>query len=230
MAQQGKRVLLIGCDPKSDTTSPAVRRPRLPDDHRDQLEKEARRRGGRDRRRLLQARRRVRDGAGRPRGRPRLRRARHHPRLRAAGEAGLPRVGLRLRPARFPRRRGLRRLRPADRPRHVPEGDRRRLERPAVALCRQQCLLGGRIFPQDGRQCRRRRASSSTRTTAPARRRPSPTAVGIPILAAIPADEDIRRKSANYEIIGMPGGRWAPMFEELGDKLSPTPRRSAPTR
>ena len=29
-------------------------------------------------------------------------------------------------------------------------------------------------------------------------------AVGIPILAAIPADDDIRRKSANYEIIGKP--------------------------
>ncbi|MBE9096392.1 chlorophyllide a reductase iron protein subunit X, partial [Tychonema sp. LEGE 07203] len=37
--------------------------------------------------------------------------------------------------------------------------------------------------------------------------------VGIPILAAIPADEDIRRKSANYEIVGMPGGRWASVFE-----------------
>ncbi len=29
--------------------------------------------------------------------------------------------------------------------------------------------------------------------------------VGIPVLAAIPADDDIRRKSANYEIIGLPG-------------------------
>ena len=29
-------------------------------------------------------------------------------------------------------------------------------------------------------------------------------AAGIPVLAAIPADEDIRRKSANYEIIGTP--------------------------
>jgi hypothetical protein len=54
-------------------------------------------------------------------------------------------------------RRGLRRLRPADCPRHVPEGDRRRLERPAIALCGQQCLLGGGVFPQAGRQCRRRR-------------------------------------------------------------------------
>jgi 3,8-divinyl chlorophyllide a/chlorophyllide a reductase subunit X len=34
-------------------------------------------------------------------------------------------------------------------------------------------------------------------------------AVGIPVLAAIPAHEDIRRKSANYEIIGRPGGQWA---------------------
>ena len=43
--------------------------------------------------------------------------------------------------------------------------------------------------------------------------------VGIPVLAAIPADEDIRRKSANYEIIGIPGGRWAPMFEELATQV-----------
>ena len=40
-------------------------------------------------------------------------------------------------------------------------------------------------------------------------------AAGIPVLSAIPADEDIRRKSANYEIIGMPGGRWGAMFEDL---------------
>ena len=32
------------------------------------------------------------------------------------------------------------------------------LERPAIALCRQQRLLGGGIFPQAGRQCRHRRA------------------------------------------------------------------------
>ena len=30
-------------------------------------------------------------------------------------------------------------------------------------------------------------------------------AAGIPVLAAIPANEDIRRKSANYEIVGRPG-------------------------
>jgi chlorophyllide a reductase subunit X len=46
MAQQGKKVLLIGCDPKSDTTSAAVRRQGLPDHHRDLVEEEARRRGG----------------------------------------------------------------------------------------------------------------------------------------------------------------------------------------
>jgi chlorophyllide a reductase subunit X len=40
-------------------------------------------------------------------------------------------------------------------------------------------------------------------------------AVGIPVLAAIPADEDIRRKSANYEIIGRPESRWASLFDEL---------------
>ncbi len=40
-------------------------------------------------------------------------------------------------------------------------------------------------------------------------------AVGIPVLAAIPADEDIRRKSANYDIIGKPDSQWGPLFEEL---------------
>jgi chlorophyllide a reductase subunit X len=38
---------------------------------------------------------------------------------------------------------------------------------------------------------------------------------GIPVLASIPAHEDIRRKSASYDIIGKPGGQWGPLFEEL---------------
>jgi chlorophyllide a reductase subunit X len=46
---------------------------------------------------------------------------------------------------------------------------------------------------------------------------------GIPVLASIPADEDIRRKSANYEIIGLPGGRWAPVFEELAVQVAEAP-------
>jgi chlorophyllide a reductase subunit X len=48
-------------------------------------------------------------------------------------------------------------------------------------------------------------------------------AVGIPVLAAIPADEDIRRKSANYQIIGLPGGRWASLFEELALNVAEAP-------
>ncbi len=44
--------------------------------------------------------------------------------------------------------------------------------------------------------------------------------VGIPVLAAIPADEDIRRKSANYQIIGTPGGRWGPLFENLAENVA----------
>ena len=53
--------------------------------------------------------------------------------------------------------------------------------------------------------------------------------VGIPVLAAIPADEDIRRKSANYEIIGKLGGEWAPLFQELaGNVVSAPPRQPKP--
>jgi chlorophyllide a reductase subunit X len=45
-------------------------------------------------------------------------------------------------------------------------------------------------------------------------------AVGIPVLAAIPADEDIRRKSANYQIIGIPGERWGGLFEALAQNVA----------
>ncbi len=48
-------------------------------------------------------------------------------------------------------------------------------------------------------------------------------AVGIPVLSAIPADDDIRRKSASYEIIGKPGGRWASVFEQLADQVASAP-------
>ncbi|HEX8402714.1 MAG TPA: chlorophyllide a reductase iron protein subunit X [Allosphingosinicella sp.] len=48
-------------------------------------------------------------------------------------------------------------------------------------------------------------------------------AVGIPVLCAIPANEDIRRKSANYQIIGLPGGQWAGLFEELSTNVAEAP-------
>jgi len=46
---------------------------------------------------------------------------------------------------------------------------------------------------------------------------------GIPVLAAIPAHEDIRRKSASYEIIGRPGTQWAPLFETLATNVAEAP-------
>ena len=48
-------------------------------------------------------------------------------------------------------------------------------------------------------------------------------AVGIPVLAAIPQHDDIRRKSANYEIIGRPGSDWAPLFDELAENVATAP-------
>jgi chlorophyllide a reductase subunit X len=39
--------------------------------------------------------------------------------------------------------------------------------------------------------------------------------VGIPVLASIPANDDIRKKSANYEIIGTNKSEWGPLFEAL---------------
>ena len=46
---------------------------------------------------------------------------------------------------------------------------------------------------------------------------------GIPVLAAIPAHEDIRRKSASYEIIGRPGTQWASLFETLATNVGEAP-------
>ena len=43
------------------------------------------------------------------------------------------------------------------------------------------------------------------------------------MLAAIPADEDIRRKSANYEIIGRPGRPLGPLFEALAANVAEAP-------
>jgi chlorophyllide a reductase subunit X len=48
-------------------------------------------------------------------------------------------------------------------------------------------------------------------------------AAGIPVLAAIPAHDDIRRKSASYEIIGRPGTTWGPLFEQLAAAVAEAP-------
>lgn len=48
-------------------------------------------------------------------------------------------------------------------------------------------------------------------------------AVDIPVLTAIPANEDIRRKSANYQIIGTPDSEWAGLFEELAKNVAEAP-------
>jgi chlorophyllide a reductase subunit X len=48
-------------------------------------------------------------------------------------------------------------------------------------------------------------------------------AVGIPELASIPANDDIRRKSANYDIIGYPDGQWGPLFAELARNVAESP-------
>jgi chlorophyllide a reductase subunit X len=54
-------------------------------------------------------------------------------------------------------------------------------------------------------------------------------AVGIPVLSVIPADDDIRRKSASYEIIGRPESVWGPMFAELAENVgNSTPVRPKP--
>ena len=48
-------------------------------------------------------------------------------------------------------------------------------------------------------------------------------AVGVPVLGVIPANEDIRRKSASYQIVAQPGGEWGPLFESLAQQVADAP-------
>ena len=48
-------------------------------------------------------------------------------------------------------------------------------------------------------------------------------AVGIPVLISIPANEDIRKKSANYQIIGTPESQWGSLFEDLATNVAAAP-------
>nr|WP_283255049.1 chlorophyllide a reductase iron protein subunit X [Marivita sp. GX14005] len=51
-------------------------------------------------------------------------------------------------------------------------------------------------------------------------------AVNIPVLAAIPQDDDLRKKSANYQIVGTAKSQWGDLFAGLGDAVAGAP----PTR
>lgn len=48
-------------------------------------------------------------------------------------------------------------------------------------------------------------------------------AVDIPILAAIPQDDELRKKSANYQIVGTHESRWGDLFASLGDNVAEAP-------
>ncbi|MEL7089982.1 MAG: AAA family ATPase, partial [Planctomycetota bacterium] len=48
-------------------------------------------------------------------------------------------------------------------------------------------------------------------------------AVEIPVLASIPQDEDLRRKSANYQIVGTAAGPWGELFGALGENVAEAP-------
>jgi 3,8-divinyl chlorophyllide a/chlorophyllide a reductase subunit X len=47
--------------------------------------------------------------------------------------------------------------------------------------------------------------------------------VGIPVLASIPANDDIRKKSANYEIIGTNASEWGALFASLAVNVADAP-------
>ncbi|MCO8144801.1 chlorophyllide a reductase iron protein subunit X [Rhodovulum tesquicola] len=48
-------------------------------------------------------------------------------------------------------------------------------------------------------------------------------AVNIPVLAAIPQDEELRRKSANYQIVGTNAGPWGELFGALAEAVAEAP-------
>lgn len=48
-------------------------------------------------------------------------------------------------------------------------------------------------------------------------------AAGIPVLAAIPQDDDLRKKSANYQIVGSSKSQWGSLFAGLAEWVSDAP-------
>ncbi|MCR9126823.1 MAG: chlorophyllide a reductase iron protein subunit X [Rhodobacteraceae bacterium] len=48
-------------------------------------------------------------------------------------------------------------------------------------------------------------------------------AVKIPVLASIPQDDDLRKKSANYQIVGTGASPWGALFAELGMNVAKAP-------
>jgi chlorophyllide a reductase subunit X len=48
-------------------------------------------------------------------------------------------------------------------------------------------------------------------------------AVKIPVLAAIPQDDDLRKKSANYQIVGTDASQWGSLFSGLAEAVSLAP-------
>ncbi|XDA98935.1 chlorophyllide a reductase iron protein subunit X [Sulfitobacter sp. LCG007] len=48
-------------------------------------------------------------------------------------------------------------------------------------------------------------------------------AVQIPVLASIPQHDDLRKKSANYQIVGTAASQWGALFAELGVNVSEAP-------
>lgn len=54
-------------------------------------------------------------------------------------------------------------------------------------------------------------------------------AADIPVLASIPQNDDLRKKSANYQIVGTKSGPWGPLFQELAEAvMTAPPIRPAP--
>ena len=47
--------------------------------------------------------------------------------------------------------------------------------------------------------------------------------VDIPVLASIPQDDDLRKKSANYQIVGTDASPWGSLFAELGVNVAEAP-------
>jgi chlorophyllide a reductase subunit X len=48
-------------------------------------------------------------------------------------------------------------------------------------------------------------------------------AAGVPLLASIPQDDDLRKKSANYQIVGSSKSKWGDLFAGLAEAVSGAP-------
>ena len=103
-------------------------------------------------------------------------------------------------------------------------------QRPAIALRRQQRLLRGRVLPQARRQCRRGRHGDQQGTTVPVRLPPSPPMPASPCWRRSPPTKTSAARARATRSSAGRAPQWALAVRDPGHQCRRTRRRCDPSR